>query len=87
MKHEENSNRHSVIGPHYCCAWWNGPGEIRVQFTDYDLARKFKKSKFNSCLTGYAVAGGYKELFLVKGKTLNWFLRWVERNDQAKKVS
>ena len=83
----ENINRHSVVGKSYCCAWWNAPGEIRVQFKNYDLARKFRKSGFNCCITAYAVAGGYLQVFLVKGKTLNWFTRWLARNDQPKKLS
>ena len=78
------TDRHSVIGEPYCCAWWNGLGEIRVQFRDYDLARKFQKSRFNSHLTAYAVAGGYMQIFIVKGKSLNWFKRWLARNDQPK---
>jgi hypothetical protein len=81
---QSRTDRHSVIGEPHCCAWWNGPGEIKVQFRDYDLARKFQKSKFNCCLTDYAVAGGYLQIFIVKGKGLNWFRRWLARNDQPK---
>ena len=81
------TDRQSVFGEPYCCAWWNGPGEIKVQFRDYDLARKFQKSRFNSYLAAYAVAGGYMQIFIVKGKSLNWFKRWLSRNDQPKKLS
>ena len=83
----ENIPRHSVVGKPYCCAWWNGPREIKVQFEDYELARKFQKSGFNCSLTAYAVSGGFLQIFLVKGKTLNWFKRWLARNDQPKKLS
>ncbi len=81
------TSRHEVVGPDHCCAWWSGPREIKVQFLDYDLCRKFSKSKFNCYLDGYGVAGGFLRIILVKGKTLNWFVRWLARNDQPKKLS
>jgi hypothetical protein len=80
----DTTNQYSIVGKPYCCAWWNGPGEIKVHFRSSELARKFQKGKFDAHTTDWGVAGGYLRGFTVKGKSLNWFKRWLSRNDQPK---
>lgn len=83
----EDLNQHSTVGKDYCCAWQHGPGEIVIQFKDAALCRKFLKGKFNCSGWSVGVAGGYLRTYIVKGKRLAWFLRWLDRNDQLQKVS
>jgi len=80
----DTTNQYSTVGKPYCCAWWNGPREIKVQFRSYELARKFQKGKFDAYLSDRDEAGEYLQIFIVKGKSLNWFKRWLTRNDQPK---
>ena len=84
---EENLNQYSTVGKDYCCAWQLGRGEIAIQFKDASLCRKFLKGKFNCSRWSVGVAGGYLRIYIVEGKRLRWFLRWLDRNDQPKKVS
>lgn len=84
---DENLNQYSTVGKNYCCAWRHGPNEIVVQFKDTSLCRKFLKGKFNCSRWSVGVAGGYLRTYIVKGKRLAWFLRWLNRNDQPQKVS
>ena len=72
---------HDTVGNDRACAWRNGPGCIKLQFRDSRLSRKFQRSGIRSECGGYGVAGGYLRLFVVEGKTLGWFKRWLARNE------
>jgi hypothetical protein len=82
--YNECLNQYDEVGPDYCCAWWNGPGQIKIHFGDPELYRKFKKSKVNSQWAGENHTPEFVRMVTVDGKTLNWFRRWINRNDQPK---
>ena len=70
-----------TVGNDRACAWRNGPGCIKLQFNCPDLSRKFQRSGIRNECGGYGVAGGYCRIFIVEGKTLGWFKRWLARNE------
>ena len=82
MSGKNDSHGHlDPVGNDRACAWRNGPGCIKLQFRDPRLSRKFQRSGIRNECAGYGVAGGYLRLFNVEGKNLNWFKRWLARNE------
>jgi len=69
---------HCAVNPRPPAAWKVGPGDIRVQVHQADLAGKLLRIRAG-CLVGRSVAGPYTRIFAFS-RSLVWAEGWIRRH-------